>query len=125
MKVYTQKQFNDLPVVNGRKQCPTGDYTRIKSFPEGCTFGEWCSFGQGCRAISPFWSFVYPPPFETEGRIIPPPAARSYWEERLGFKLADCYDIPAQVAPKLPKLLKRKGWTKCERRILESWAVKP
>lgn len=25
--------------------CPAGDYTGIKSFPGGCSFGEWCRFG--------------------------------------------------------------------------------
>lgn len=183
MKKITQKQFDKLPVVDGRKQCPTGDYSEIKLFPhecdfgigcnfgegcsfgEGCHFGEWCSFGVGCTfergcsfgegcrfgewcsfgdacsfgyacsfgewcvfgmrctAISPFWSFVYPPPFKTEGRILPPETAREYWEQRLGMKLEGCYDeIAEQLKPKLKTLLRRKNWTECERRILESWA---
>lgn len=42
LKKYTQKEFDALPVVNGWKRCPTGDYSLIKSF------GEWCRFGKGC-----------------------------------------------------------------------------
>ena len=55
MKKYTQAEFDALPVIDGRKQCPTGDYSDIRSFGEGCSFGkgcsfgEWCSFGEGCK----------------------------------------------------------------------------
>ena len=55
MKVFTQAEFDALPVVGGYKQCPTGDYTAINSFGDrcrfgaGCSFGAWCSFGAGCR----------------------------------------------------------------------------
>ena len=67
LKIYTQEEFDALPIVNGRRQCPTGDYSRIAKFPndcdfasrcsfgvgcsfgEGCRFGERCSFGEGCR----------------------------------------------------------------------------
>jgi hypothetical protein len=50
-------------------------------------------------------------------------ATRLYWQERLGVKLHGCYEqIAAVVVPLLPELLKRTDWTKCERRILESWA---
>lgn len=49
MKKYTQADFDNFEVDEyGRKICPTGDYTAIKSFGEGCRFGEWCSFGEGC-----------------------------------------------------------------------------
>ena len=48
MKVYTQEEFDVLPVVDGYKQCPTGDYTQISHFGEGCSFGERCSFGRWC-----------------------------------------------------------------------------
>ncbi len=48
MKQYTQQEFDNFPVINGRKQCPSGDYTLIRSFGERCSFGEWCSFGEGC-----------------------------------------------------------------------------
>jgi hypothetical protein len=55
MKKYTQEEFDALPLVDGVRQCPTGDYTQIMnfgawcSFGEGCSFGAWCSFGEGCR----------------------------------------------------------------------------
>lgn len=55
MKKYTQANFDNFEVDEyGRKICPAGDYTAIKSFGErcsfgnGCSFGEWCSFGAGC-----------------------------------------------------------------------------
>jgi hypothetical protein len=36
--------------------------------------------------------------------------------------LLGCYDDVRKILePLLPKLLRRKTWTKCERRILESW----
>ena len=50
MKVYTQKEFDAIERDEyGYKNCPTGDYTQIKSFPELCRFGERCRFGEGCR----------------------------------------------------------------------------
>ena len=56
MKKYTQSDFDNFEVdENGYKICPSGDYTQISSFGEGCSFGEkcsfgaWCSFGEGCR----------------------------------------------------------------------------
>ena len=49
MKVYTQKEFDAIQRDKyGVKNCPTGDYTQIKSFPEFCSFGEYCSFGKRC-----------------------------------------------------------------------------
>lgn len=49
MKKYTQEEFNQFPVDEyGYKQCPSGDYTLIKKFPEWCSFGECCSFGERC-----------------------------------------------------------------------------
>lgn len=55
MKKYTQSDFDNFEVdENGYKICPSGDYTQISSFGEGCIFGEgcsfgaWCSFGEGC-----------------------------------------------------------------------------
>jgi hypothetical protein len=44
MKVYTQADFNDLPIIDGARQCPTGDYTHVKNF-DCCTFGDFCIFG--------------------------------------------------------------------------------
>ena len=56
MKKYTQTDFDNFKVDEyGRKICPAGDYTAIKSFGERCIFGEqcifgeWCRFGEGCR----------------------------------------------------------------------------
>ena len=48
MKKYTQAEFDALPVIDGKKQCPTGDYSNICSFGGGCSFGERCSFGEWC-----------------------------------------------------------------------------
>ena len=48
MRHYTQEEFDALPVVDGRKQCPTGDYSAIRNFPEQCVFGKRCSFGAAC-----------------------------------------------------------------------------
>lgn len=48
MKQYTKEEFDNFPVIDGRKQCPSGDYTLIRSFGERCRFGEWCRFGEGC-----------------------------------------------------------------------------
>lgn len=138
MKTITQEEFNNFPIVNGTKQCPLGDYTRIKvfagqcsfgedcKFAEGCSFGESCSFAKGCKAISPYWSFQYKPPFKTEGKIYPTPGCREYWNERLkefGLQFeTECYDdIEKIVTPKIPELLKSNKWTECERVILESW----
>ena len=59
--IYTQEEFDNLPIIDGIKQCPTGDYSIIRSFAKGCSFaercsfakgcsfGEWCSFAEGCR----------------------------------------------------------------------------
>lgn len=50
MKKYTQEEFDALPRDEcGYKECPTGDYTGITEFGNGCRFGGWCSFGRGCR----------------------------------------------------------------------------
>ena len=49
MKKITQQEFDALPVVEGWKKCPgSTDYSAIKHFPDGCSFGEWCRFGVGC-----------------------------------------------------------------------------
>ena len=45
---YTQADFDSFPVVNGIRQCPSGDYSGIKSFGGRCSFGEECSFGERC-----------------------------------------------------------------------------
>ena len=48
LKKFTQKEFNEPQEIDGVKQCPTGDYTEIKNFPEWCFFGWRCSFGEDC-----------------------------------------------------------------------------
>ena len=49
MKKYTQADFDNFEVDEyGRKICPAGDYTAIKSFGAGCNFGKWCIFGERC-----------------------------------------------------------------------------
>ena len=46
MKVITQKEFDNFPIINSCKQCPSGDYTKIKQFENDCSFGENCKFGK-------------------------------------------------------------------------------
>ena len=49
MKKYMQADFDNFKVDEyGRKICPAGDYTAIKSFGAGCNFGKWCIFGERC-----------------------------------------------------------------------------
>ena len=54
LKKYTQEMFNELPVINKRKECPSGDYSEIKEFASECNFDDdcifsgWCNFGQYC-----------------------------------------------------------------------------
>lgn len=38
MKQYTQADFDAMPVIDGIKICPSGDYTSIHSFGDGCSF---------------------------------------------------------------------------------------
>ena len=53
-KIYTQKDFESFEIIDGIKQCPSGDYSQISSFAErcsfaeGCSFAEWCSFAERC-----------------------------------------------------------------------------
>lgn len=69
MKKYTQADFDAFEVIDGIKQCPSGDYSDIRvfgkrcSFGRGCSFGEWCSFGRGC-------SFDERCSFEDKGEYI-------------------------------------------------------
>ena len=48
MKKYTQADFDAFEVIDGIKQCPSGDYSDIQIFGELCSFGERCSFGKEC-----------------------------------------------------------------------------
>ena len=96
------------------------------SFGKRCSFGDGCSFGKGCVAISPFWSFIYDPPFKTKGAIYPTSSCRKYWEERLGIDLGNdfCDQIKEKYGKNIPDFLKRTDLTQCERRILNSWLEK-
>ena len=49
MKTYTQLEFNALPIVDGYRVCPTGDYRQIRKFGDYCEFGESCKFGDFCE----------------------------------------------------------------------------
>lgn len=49
MRVFTAQDMENFERDEyGRLICPSGDYTQIKSFGEGCSFGEYCSFGKCC-----------------------------------------------------------------------------
>ena len=48
MKKYTQADFDAFEVIDGIKQCPSGDYSDIRVFGKRCSFGERCSFGKEC-----------------------------------------------------------------------------
>ncbi|WP_418695577.1 hypothetical protein [Alistipes putredinis] len=60
MKKYTQADFDAFEVIDGIKQCPSGDYSDIQIFGEGCSFGERCSFEGKGEYIGdyPFLAFV-------------------------------------------------------------------
>lgn len=46
MKKYIQKEFDLFPCdEDGKKVCPTGDYSEIKFFGDNCSFEEDCRFG--------------------------------------------------------------------------------
>lgn len=48
MKKYTQADFDAFEVIDGIKQCPSGDYSDIRVFGKWCSFGEDCFFGEEC-----------------------------------------------------------------------------
>ena len=48
MNTYTLEDFEDFPIIDGIRQCPSGGYTAIRSFPRYCSFSAGCSFGAGC-----------------------------------------------------------------------------
>ena len=133
MKIWTQKDVDSMkPDKYGIKQFPANtrfaegcSFAKGCRFAERCSFAEWCSFAKGCVATSPFWSFVYEPPFQTKGKIYPPITTRKFWQERLkqwNVDLSGCYtQIQKEIQPKLKQILKFKRWSKCERRVLESW----
>lgn len=45
LDVVMQVEFNAIPIVDGIRQCPTGDYSDITTFGPGCYFGPECYFG--------------------------------------------------------------------------------
>lgn len=49
MKKYTIEDFDKFEIIDGYINCPSGDYSSIKKFPEKCSFGDGCSFGERCR----------------------------------------------------------------------------
>jgi len=54
------------------------------------------------------------------GRVLPPSWQREHWGERLGVNTTGCYDeILARLD--IPKLLRRRCWSRTERWMLESW----
>lgn len=63
MKKYTQADFDAFEVIDGIKQCPSGDYSDIQVFSDRCSFGKWCSFGEDC-------SFGEECSFEGKGEYI-------------------------------------------------------
>ena len=89
------------------------------------SIGYKCTFGRNCSAKSVYWPYIYEPPFKV--RIIyPTKNCLEHWQERLdefGIKIQNegCSVIRAKIIERLDELLKSNKWTKCERRILESW----
>ena len=125
MRVITKDEFNELPIVNGIRQCPGGtDYRAIQHFGDEAHFGDRARFGINCIAESISWAFVYAPPLSVTGRIYPPEDCRTYWEKRLGLALPGCYEeIYKLVAPQLDAILGRPDLTEMERAVLESWRI--
>ena len=69
MKKYTQADFDAFEVIDGIKQCPSGDYSDIQIFGEWCSFGRDCSFGKGC-SFGEGCSFGGGCSFEEKGEYI-------------------------------------------------------
>jgi len=50
MRKITQEEFDNLPIVNGFKECPSNtDYSNIKNFGNGCFFGTIKEFKSRCK----------------------------------------------------------------------------
>lgn len=49
MKKYTQSEFDAFKIINGVRECPTGDYSNVCSFGDQCRFGDQCHFGKSCH----------------------------------------------------------------------------
>ena len=69
MKKYTQADFDAFEVIDGIKQCPSGDYSDIQVFSDRCSFGEDCSFGEEC-SFGEDCSFGEECSFEGKGEYI-------------------------------------------------------
>lgn len=69
MKKYTQADFDAFEVIDGIKQCPSGDYSDIQIFGEWCSFGKWCSFSKQC-SFGEDCSFGEECSFEGKGEYI-------------------------------------------------------
>lgn len=69
MKKYTQADFDAFEVIDGIKQCPSGDYSDIRVFGERCSFGKGCSFGE-CCSFGERCSFGKGCSFEEKGEYI-------------------------------------------------------
>lgn len=69
MKKYTQADFDAFEVIDGIKQCPSGDYSDIRVFGEDCSFGRDCSFGDWC-SFGVCCSFGKGCSFEGKGEYI-------------------------------------------------------
>ena len=75
MKKYTQADFDAFEVIDGIKQCPSGDYSDIQVFSDRCSFGEDCSFGEECSfgedcSFGEYCSFGEWCSFEDKGEYI-------------------------------------------------------
>ena len=75
MKKYTQADFDAFEVIDGIKQCPSGDYSDIQVFSDRCSFGEDCSFGEECSfgedcSFGEYCSFGKWCSFEDKGEYI-------------------------------------------------------
>ena len=69
MKKYTQADFDAFEVIDGIKQCPSGDYSDIQIFGERGSFGKRCSFGE-CCSFGKCCSFGEWCSFEDKGEYI-------------------------------------------------------
>ena len=69
MEKYTQADFDAFEVIDGIKQCPSGDYSDIRVFGKRCSFGRGCSFGERC-SFGEECSFGRGCSFEDKGEYI-------------------------------------------------------
>lgn len=142
VKIFPTGDYRGLYGYSFGEECRFGEWCRFGrgcrigrgcifgeecSFGRGCSFGEECSFGEGCNAVSPFWGFIYLPPFKIKGHIYPPESCRKHYMDRLiSFGIIDepidgCYStIAEELLPKLDAILEQ-PLIPVERMIFESW----